>query len=70
MFLPMSCTSPLTVASTILPLLAPDAPFFATAALISSKAAWAALADCSSWGRNSVPFSYPAPTASRAGIRA
>ena len=60
----------MTVASTMRPLLALPSPFWAMTFLISSKALWAALAACSSCGRNRVPFSYLAPTMSSAGISA
>ena len=64
----MSWMSPFTVATTMGPFFSPETPCFSMAVFTSSKAAWAAAALCSSWGRKQVPFSKASPTWSSAGI--
>ena len=64
----MSCTSPLTVAITILPLLSGFLSLSTIAFLISSNAACATAADIISCGRKIVPFSKSTPILSSAGI--
>ena len=67
MFLPMSCTSPFTVAITIRPLLSPWLPLAAWR-FDHFKSSLGRVADCSSCGKKMEPFSKASPTTSSAGI--
>ncbi|MNF92042.1 hypothetical protein D3C84_746750 [compost metagenome] len=63
MFLPMSCTSPLTVAMRILPLASGLSPFSASMKGIRwATACFITRADLTTWGRNILPEPNRSPT--------